>query len=136
VLRYLPDPNKCVKEMARVLKTGGSCVTTAAPVLNSNGYWLINRAASSVRIGNLVQLKQYFTSSGRLRRTFQSAGFASTEIHGVYIGPINWIEHMAPRGLAAVLKKWEPCDRALADRPILREFANMFVVRAGVSGKS
>ena len=130
VLRYLPDMSNCVREMARVLKRGGTCVTTAAPLLNSNGYWLINRAASTFRIGNLVQLKQYFTTSGRLRRNFALAGFDNTEIHGVYIGGINWIEHAAPRLLPGVLKAWEPCDQALADLPLLKEFSNMFVVRA------
>jgi len=129
VLRYLPDFSKCVGEMARVLKPGGTCLATAAPLLNSNGYWLINRAASVIRISNLVQLKQYFTTSGRLRRTFASAGFDRPEIHGVYIGGINWAEHVAPRLLPRILKAWEPCDRAMADLPVFREFANMFVVR-------
>jgi ubiquinone/menaquinone biosynthesis C-methylase UbiE len=130
VLRYLPDFTHCVGEIARVLKKGGTCLATAAPLLNSNGYWLINRAASSFRIGSLVQLKQYFTTSGRLRRAFDTAGFASTEIHGVYIGPINWVEHAAPQSLPRVLRAWEPCDQTLADLPLLREFSNMFVVRA------
>jgi ubiquinone/menaquinone biosynthesis C-methylase UbiE len=130
VLRYLPDFSRCVGEIARVLKPGGVCLATAAPLLNSNGYWLINRAASLVRIGSLVRLKQYFTTSGRLRRTFASSGFESPEIHGVYIGPVNWVEHIAPKSLSRILKAWESTDEKLADCPLFREFANMFLVRA------
>ncbi|HEX8090547.1 MAG TPA: class I SAM-dependent methyltransferase, partial [Blastocatellia bacterium] len=66
VLRYLPDPAACVKEMARVLKPGGVCLATATPVFNLNGYWLVNRIARAVRVSNLVRLKQFFTTSSRL----------------------------------------------------------------------
>jgi len=134
VLRYLPDDTRCIREMARVLKPGGICVATAAPVLNLNGYYLINRVANAVPVGNLVRLKQFFTTSGRLRRGFEAAGFEKPEIHGVYLGPVNWFEHLSPRALPSLLKAWEPIDARLADQPVLREFSNMFVVR-GVRAK-
>lgn len=130
VLRYLPNFTRCVHEMARVLKPGGMCLATAAPRFNLNGYWLINRLAHAMPVGNLVRLKQFFTTSGRLRREFARAGFSSSTVHGVYLGPINWVERCLPSALPRLLKTWEQADAALADRPVLREFSNMFLVHA------
>ena len=135
VLRYLPHLTRAVREMGRVLKPGGVCLATAAPVLNLNGYYVINRVANMMPVGNLVRLKQFFTTSGRLSREFQEAGFEKPAIHGVYIGPVNWFEHLTPKALPALLKWWEPIDAQLADRPVLRQFANMFLVR-GVRRRS
>src|SRR4029079_2444714 len=75
VLRYLPESARAIKEMARVLKPGGVCLTTAAPLLSLNGYWAVNRIANLIRVSDLVRLKQFFTTSGRLRREFVNAGF-------------------------------------------------------------
>ncbi len=130
VLRYLPASDRCIAEMARVLKPGGICLATATPLLNLNGYWLINRIASSVRVGDLVRLKQFFTTAGRLRREFLAAGFNKPDVHGVYIGPVNWVERLAPKMLSRALKTWEPADAALAGLPLLRQFSNMFLVHA------
>jgi len=130
VLRYLPDSSQCIREMARVLKPGGVCLATAAPLLNLNGYWLVNRMANLVRIGDLVRLRQFFTTSRPLRREFVSAGFCEPRISGVYIGPVNWVERLAPKVLPPILKSWEQIDAALADKPGLREFSNMFLVHA------
>ncbi|HXG95307.1 MAG TPA: class I SAM-dependent methyltransferase [Blastocatellia bacterium] len=130
VLRYLPDAAACVREMARVLRPGGVALVTAAPVFNLNGYSVINRVANLVKLGDLVRLKQFFTTSRKLRRQFVEAGFEKPAIHGVYIGPVNWIERLAPRMLPRALKAWEKIDSAVADRAVLREFSNMFLARA------
>jgi ubiquinone/menaquinone biosynthesis C-methylase UbiE len=130
VLRYLPSPVRSIAEMARVLKPGGLCLATAAPLLNLNGYWAVNRVATLVPLSNLVRLKQYFSTSWRLRRAFVAAGFQEVETHGVYLGPINWLERLAPWALPRALKAWEPLDTALADLPLLREVSNMFLVKA------
>jgi ubiquinone/menaquinone biosynthesis C-methylase UbiE len=134
VLRYLPSSSRCIAEMARVLRPGGLCLTTAAPLLSLNGYWAVNRLASSIPVGNLVRLKQYFTTSGQLRRAFASGGFQEIETHGVYLGPINWVERLVPWALRPVLRAWEPFDAALADLPLLREASNMFLVKAVRAG--
>lgn len=130
VLRYLPDYSRCLQEMARVLKPGGVCLTTAVPVLNLNGYWLINRVANLMPLGDLVRLKQFFTTSSRLHREFVQAGFDAPETHGIYLGPVNWIERLTPALLPQLLRKWEPVDAKLADQPVLREFSNLFLVNA------
>jgi ubiquinone/menaquinone biosynthesis C-methylase UbiE len=135
VLRYLPESRPCISEMARVLKPGGVCLTTATPLFNANAYWLVNRVANRVRVGNLSSLKQYFTTSRRLRREFEDAGFARPDVHGVYTGPINWVEHLVPRYFPRFVKLWEPVDAALADVRLLREFSNLFLVHAVRGGQ-
>ena len=130
VLRYLPDPTPSIEEMARVLRPGGECLTTAAPLLSMNGYALVNRVGLGLPVGRLTRLKQFFTTSRRLRRQFEDAGFAQVTIHGVFLGPLIWIERIAPRRLPRVLRRWEPLDERLADQPVLRELSNMFLVRA------
>jgi ubiquinone/menaquinone biosynthesis C-methylase UbiE len=130
VLRYLPRASACLREMARVLKPGGVCLATATPVFNLNGYWLVNRLVSAVPIPGLVRLRQYFFRSAELRREVLQAGFGAPEIRGVYFGPVNWLEHVAPRAVPRTLRRWERTDAALADRPRLRDFSNMFLLRA------
>jgi ubiquinone/menaquinone biosynthesis C-methylase UbiE len=130
VLRYLPSPARSIAEMARVLKPGGLCLATAAPLLSLNGYWAVNRVATLVPLGNLVRLKQYFSTSWRLRRAFVAVGFEGVETHGVYLGPVNWLERLAPWVLPRALAAWEPLDKALADLPLVREVSNMFLVKA------
>jgi 2-polyprenyl-6-hydroxyphenyl methylase/3-demethylubiquinone-9 3-methyltransferase len=130
VLRYLRDTATCINEIARVLRPGGACLVTATPRLNLNGYWAVNRLATFVPLRRLSRLMQYFTSSRALRRVFRSAGFAEPTIHGVYFGPVNWVERLAPSRLPGFLQQWERFDTVLANTRILREFANMFLVFA------
>jgi len=130
VIRYLPSSAQCIREMARVLRPGGICLATATPLLNLNGYWLVNRLANLTKVGDLVRLKQFFATSRRLRRQFREAGFVKPSVSGVYLGPINWIERLAPRALPRMLKIWEPVDIILSDWPVLREFSNMYLVSA------
>jgi ubiquinone/menaquinone biosynthesis C-methylase UbiE len=128
VLRYLEDAGPCISEMARVLKPGGRCIATATPMFNLNGYALVNRAAPLVPFVRLTHLKQFFTTSWRLRSQFDQAGFVDVRVHGVYIGPINWIERLFPRTLQRFLRRWEALDALLADRFLLRDLSNMFLV--------
>ena len=130
VLRYLPDPGRCISEIARILTPGGLCLATAAPQFSANGYPLINRLAVAAPFGDLVRLKQYFMSPRQLARHFEAAGFSDVEVHGVYTGPINWVERLAPRRLPGFLRRWEPFDHQLADLPHLRRFSNMLLVSA------
>lgn len=127
VLRYLASPDACLREASRVLRTGGMLLVTAAPLFNANGYFLVNRLATLLPMGSLVNLRQFFTTTGRLRKALERAGFCDVRVQGVYGGPINWVERLMPRRLPAVLRRWEPWDAALCDHPLLRQFSNMFL---------
>jgi ubiquinone/menaquinone biosynthesis C-methylase UbiE len=130
VLRYLPESERCVAEMARVLRPGGVAVATATPRFNLNGYALVNRAAVALPIRNVTRLRQYFVTSGEAERMFQQAGFARADAHGVYLGPVNWVERVTPKRLPGFLRRWEGVDSRLADRKVWRDLSNMLVVRA------
>jgi len=130
VLRYLPKVDACLSEIARVLKPGGTALVTAAPLLSVNGYYFVNRVATAIPLGGLVRLKQFFATSGGLTDAFRRAGFSEVEVHGVYSGPLNWVEHLAPGILPSILKSWEPVDARVSDMPLLRELSNMFLVIA------
>ena len=67
-----------------MLRPGGVCLATAAPLLALNGYALVNRLALALPFGRFTRLKQFFTTSGRLRRQFREAGFSEVRVHGVY----------------------------------------------------
>jgi ubiquinone/menaquinone biosynthesis C-methylase UbiE len=130
VLRYLEHPERSVSEMARVLKPGGIALVTATPRFNLNGYALVNRVATAMPQRGLTRLRQYFVTAGGIQRTFTEAGFAEAEAHGVYLGPVNWIERLAPKRLPGFLRRWESTDAALADRRVWRDLSNMLLVRA------
>ena len=130
VLRYLEDTSVCIGEMARVLRPGGVCLATAAPLLSLNGYPLVNRVALALPQSRLTRLKQFFTTSSRLRGQFAAAGFDRIEVHGVYLGPLSWVERLAPGALPGFLRRWERADERLADLPLLRDLGNMYLVHA------
>lgn len=130
VLRYLADPSRCLAEIRRVLRPGGACVLTATPRWNLNGYWAVNRLANRLRLPGFVRLEQFFTTARELRVGLARAGLARPEVHGVYLGPVNWVERLIPSALPALLRRWEPLDSRLSDRSWARDVANMYVVRA------
>ncbi len=130
VLRYLPDARACLGELARVTRAGGTCLATASPVFNLSGYPVLNRLAVALPLRNLVRLRQFFHTSLGLRRLFRNAGFGRVATHGVYLGPINWVERLAPRALPRLLKGWEPLDARVADLPLVRDLSGMLLVHA------
>ncbi|MEO8358604.1 MAG: class I SAM-dependent methyltransferase [Vicinamibacteria bacterium] len=130
LLRYLEDVNPALAEIHRVLSPNGIALLTACPRYNLNGYTLLNRMTASGRLPGFTALKQHFTTRRQLTRDLRSAGFGSVEIHGVYSGPLNWLERIAPSLLRPVLRRWEPVDARIADLGALREFSNMFVTLA------
>ena len=132
VLRYLADPEQCIGEIARVLRPGGTCLATAAPLFSVNGYPLLNRLVLVAPVGDFVRLKQFFTTPSQIHAHFEGAGFSEIEVHGVYTGPINWVERLAPRRLSEFLRRWETIDQRLADGPMLRGLSNMLLVKAAV----
>ena len=130
VLRYLSRSDRCVSEMARVLRAGGVCVATASPLLNLNLFPLLNRLGLRLPSLGLLRLKQFFHTGIGLARQFRRAGFRSVDVHGVHLGVFNWVEKLAPGALPKVLPLAEPVDAIVSDLPLLRELSGMLLVRA------
>jgi SAM-dependent methyltransferase len=132
VLRYLPDGGPLLREIARVLRPGGTCLVTAVPRLSLNGYPLVNRMLPRGRA--FSPLRQYFTSVRALRRALEQAGLAPEAVHAVYWGPVNWVERLAPRRLPAFLKRWERLDAAACGTAWAAPTANMLLAVARKRG--
>ena len=130
VLRYLPDIGPCIREMRRVLKPGGLCLATASPLLNLNGFPLLNRLGERLPALRTVRLKQFFHTSWSLNRGFRRAGFRQVSAHGVYFGLGNWIERIRPRSLPGFLRALEGMDGAVSDLPLFRDLSGMLLVQA------
>jgi SAM-dependent methyltransferase len=130
VLRYLPQIDPCLREMSRVLKPGGVALATASPLLNLNGFPLLNRLGRWVPALHTVPLKQFFHTSWGLKRRFRRAGFREVAVQGVYLGLGNWIERLRPRSLAAFLRAFEGPDGAVSDLPLFRDLSGMLLVHA------
>ena len=130
VLRYLPETGPCIREMARVLRPGGTCLATASPLFNLNGFPLFNRLGLWFPSLGLLPLKQFFHTSLGLKRRFRREGFREVAVHGVYLGTVNWIERVTPRRPPRILRSIEPCDAILSDLPVLRDLSGMLLVHA------
>jgi len=130
VIRYLPDCRPCIHEFSRVLRPGGVALVTAMPPYTLTAYPLVNYVTSTVRVGNLSRLRQFFHSVRGLERTFRECGFSRVEVRGAFWGPFVNIERLAPRMLPRLLAAWEPIDDALSRIPLLRDFSNHLVVIA------
>ena len=90
----------------------------------------MNRVAVRVPMGGIVRLKQFFHTSFGLERRFRGAGFREVAVHGVYLGPINWVERIAPSVLPRFLRGFEKLDGALSDLPLVRDLSAMLLVHA------
>lgn len=129
VLRYLPDPTACIREMARVLRPGGICLATASPLFSVNAYPIVNRVASAIPQSKFVRLKQYFSTTRSLRQQFAAAGFGTIDVYGVYFGPINWVERLARSRAPRFMRWWEKFDKKFSAARPLRDLSNMLLVR-------
>ncbi|MET0556521.1 MAG: class I SAM-dependent methyltransferase [Vicinamibacteria bacterium] len=128
VHRYLPDALPLLREIARVLRPGGTCLVTAVPWLSLNGYPLVNRLLPS-RPG-FSPLRQYFTGVGALRAQLVAAGLVPVDVHAVYWGPLNWVERLAPERLSGFLRGWEATDARVSASSWGRSTANMLLAVA------
>jgi ubiquinone/menaquinone biosynthesis C-methylase UbiE len=130
VMRYIRDAEAALGEVFRVLKPGGISLLTYAPKFSTALYPLINQITARAQILHWSKVKQYFHTTGLLNRLYGHAGFRDVEIHGRFIGPFVYLVRLSRPMGSALLRAWEPLDDRLADRPLLKNFSNIFVVAA------
>ncbi len=131
LLRYLEDSEKAIYEMFRVLKVGGICIVTVAPLLSTHGYAIFNRINNKLHISYFSSVKQYFETAESITKKFRTVGFDSIEVKGCFIGPFLWFGKILPKNLfASILKAYEPIDNFLSKYTFLRNFTNHLVVIA------
>lgn len=132
LLRYLQDVPAALREVARVLQPGGEFIATVMSPFNLSAYPLVNLVTRHFAPFGLVKLRQYFHSSGRVKRLWSDAGLTPLEIRGAALvtAPQKVAERMLPGLFERSLRWLEPLDSFVAQHPALSDLPLLTVVRA------
>lgn len=131
LLRYVPNRIKAIQEMFRVLKRGGICFVTVAPLFSMHGYAVFNLLNNKIRLPGFSNLRQYFETTHSITEKFNIAGFNNVKVEACFYGPFLWLGKILPPSIfARILKTYEPMDNLLSHFLFLRNIANHMVVIA------
>jgi ubiquinone/menaquinone biosynthesis C-methylase UbiE len=130
VMRYIPDADRALSEVHRVLKPGGLCLLTYAPKFSTSLYPLLNKLTSRIQLLQFSKVTQYFHSVGELLRLYKKAGFADVQVEARFLGPFIYVNRLYRPLASSMLRAWEPIDDRISNLPLLRNLSNLFVVAA------
>jgi len=129
-LRYFSDGKPLLKEIFRVMKSGGSVFITTAPLLSANSYGIFNTLCRIFKLKSLVSCFQSFETVGSLRRRLEEAGFEEITIKGYFFGPYFLIDKICPKASSFLMRKIESFDDRMANCNLIRNFSNHLVAIA------
>jgi ubiquinone/menaquinone biosynthesis C-methylase UbiE len=131
VLRYIPDSEKAISEIYRILKRGGIAVVTVGPRLALHGYAFFNRLVSKFKITGFSPTFQYFETSSSVKRKFMAQGFKHINVKGCFLGPFSLLSRViSKKTMETLLYTYEPLDNYLQKISIFNNFSNHLIVIA------
>ena len=136
VVRYLDDPRPALREVARVLRSGGLALVTFAPLATTSLYPLVNAVSSRIRLPGLTHVRQRFHTVRGAERLLTGAGYARVEVEARYFGPFIYLNRISRPATSALLRRWEPLDDRLARVPALRNLSNVLVAASWTAATS
>lgn len=130
VMRYLPNPEKALAEIHRVLRPGGLSLVTFAQKYSTTLYPLVNRLTYRAKRGSFSKLRQYFHTTSQLETLYGGLGFQDVDVHARFFGPFIYLALFKRQWGSLALRAWDRVDDHIARLPVVADLSNLYVVSA------
>ena len=130
VVRYIPDFERYLYNVWRVLKPGGRIIYTATNVFSLSLFPLKRIIASKFKLIDSTEIPQYFTRVGPMKSVLKKQGFSNIVIKRIGF----WNNHMLPKAAiqnsSVFFRKFERIENRLCRIPPFNNFCDTFAVSA------